>query len=122
MCLFRSFQDTRFIHNGDICRIFNMECMSFVVARNIDFELRKMPEPAGRIVNHMATRDLVKDTLIAFRHSNSYGAARASNSMRSLFIIEAADNKNLDRPADEYYGEGLKWNQRVRFKHIIYNG
>lgn len=42
--------------------------------------------------------------------------------MRSLFIIEAADNKITDRPADEYYGEGLKWRQRVRFKHIIYNG
>lgn len=48
-----------------------MECMSFVVARNIDFELRKMEEPAARIINHMATRDIVKDTLIAFRHSNS---------------------------------------------------
>lgn len=42
--------------------------------------------------------------------------------MRSLFIVEAADAKNADRPSDEYYGEGLKWNQRVRFKHIIYNG
>lgn len=71
VCLFRAWEDTRFLHNGDLIRIFHMDSMGFIIARNIDFHLRKEDEPAGKIINHMAVRDLQKDTMLAFRHSAS---------------------------------------------------